>query len=62
MGIFSLFGGGKKESQLPETPADKATARKKEAPRADAPDTEAKSIARKQAHATAAKIDRKSVV
>ena len=58
MGIFSLFGGGKKERQLPETPADKAAARKKEGtPRPDAPDTEAKNVARKQAFATAAKID-----
>ena len=60
MGIFSLFGGGKKERQLPETPADKTAARKKRedgSPRPEAPDTEAKNVQRKAAHATAAKID-----
>jgi ABC-type transporter Mla MlaB component len=59
VGIFSLFG--KKERQPAETPADKASLRKKreEAPaRVDsANNSESKSVQRKAAQATALKID-----
>lgn len=61
MGIFSLFGGGKKERQLPDSPADKAAARKKReevAARSESSSTsETKNVQRKAAHATAMKID-----
>ncbi|HSY28987.1 MAG TPA: STAS domain-containing protein [Burkholderiaceae bacterium] len=58
MGIFSLFG--KKERQPEETPADKASLRKKReeaAIREAANNTETKTVQRKAAHATAMKID-----
>ena len=59
MGIFSLFG--KKERQPVETPADKASLRKKReeaAARIEAANnTETKTVQRKAAHATAMKID-----
>lgn len=59
MGIFSLFG--KKERQPAETPADKASLRKKreETPvRVESANSaESKTVQRKAAHATAMKID-----
>jgi ABC-type transporter Mla MlaB component len=59
VGIFSLFG--KKERQPAETPADKASLRKKReeaSPRVESPSSsESKSVQRKAAQATALKID-----
>jgi len=61
VGIFSLFGGGKKERQLPDAPDDKVVARKKRdeaAARSESSSTsESKNVQRKAAHATAMKID-----
>jgi len=61
VGIFSLFGGGKKERQLPDAPADKAAARKKReevVTRSESSSiSDSKNVQRKAAHATAMKID-----